>query len=118
MEKIILKREDTLERITWLAYLLWYNPNITTTSIIERQEEPDEDGTPNIVPVEVIETKPNPETPTMFVSRYYQKMIDDNITEIFLNEAKRKLEQQRKLEDLALNDEVKTSVGNTVIIEE
>lgn len=131
MPKITISREDTQENMIALAIAKGY-----TTKIKEIQQVPktvyepvinwdgnyefDAEGRVVIEEKEIMVDREveidNPETPINFISRFYQEIIDWDITSTFVDIRKKQLAQARAAEDDLLTVQVKTAVWNSSII--
>jgi len=66
--------------------------------------------------VSKVNEKPNPETPIEYLARYYQSLIDNDITKVFLEIKKEAIDKQRQEEDKKLEKAIKNDVWQTKII--
>ncbi len=125
MATIRLEREETEERMLWLAFLLWYTPTIqveeTEEVLTTKAEEED-------LPVRKVlndthslvitwhKEEPNIETPIEFVSKKAQEQVDNWLTDLLLKSEKAILKEKQIKEEEQLEQAVKSQVWSTKIV--
>lgn len=111
MPTITLTRTDSEERIGQLAIALWYNVEILEWEKEEDVFDWDKKVGTQLVPNMIV----NEQSYLDFVTKHFQKKIDNEIASVFIEIAKTQLRQKQVEEERLLEEQVRASVWETVI---
>lgn len=97
--KITITATITDEQCLLLAKEKWYEETIT--NIIDPENN-------------IIETIPNPITPSEFVKNVYEAMLMEDATQTFIRVTDRELDKQRALELASIRDTIVSSITSSI----